>query len=72
MSMEPVPELPDVEAAGFSERELVTCIGAADAIEARNQAARLLSVARLARRRVGRGPLASAAGRGGPVLTRAP
>jgi hypothetical protein len=65
MSMEPVPELPDVDAAGFSERELVACIGAADAIEARNHAARLLSIARLARRR-GRGRLSSASGRGGP------
>src|SRR5688500_4844327 len=65
MSMGPVPELPDVDAAGFSERELVACIGAADAIEARNHAARLLSIARLARRRR-RGPLSSASGRGGP------
>src|SRR3954469_1445339 len=62
MSMEPVPEWPDVDAAGFSEEGLVCCIGAADAIEARNHAARLLSIARLARRR-GR-PMAS--GRGGP------
>src|SRR5215211_6810295 len=66
MSMEPVPEVPDVDAAGFSEQELVTCIGAADAIEARNHAARLLSIAWLARRRARRGPLAS--GRGGPGL----
>src|SRR3954462_10154057 len=67
MSMEPVPELPDVDAAGVSERELVTCIGAADAIEARNHAARLLSVARLARRRSRAGrELSTADGRGGP------
>jgi hypothetical protein len=64
MSTEPVPELPDVDAAGFSDGELVSVIGAADAIEARNHATRVLYIARLARRR--RGQVASASGRGRP------
>src|SRR3712207_837871 len=66
MSMEPVPELPDVDAAGVSDGELVGVIGAVDGIEARNHATRLLYVARLARRRSRRGALASTSGRGGP------
>src|SRR3712207_2929567 len=51
MSMEPVPELPDIDAVGFSERELAELVGATDALEARSHAMRLLWVARLARRR---------------------
>jgi hypothetical protein len=66
MSTGPEPQLPDVDTDGFSERELVTYIGAADAIEAKNHAARLLSIARLARRRRCLGELAAADGRGGP------
>src|SRR5687767_4619155 len=66
MSTEPVPQLPDVVADGFSERDFVAYIGAADAIEAKNHAARLLSIARLARRRSRLGELATADGRGGP------
>ena len=57
---------PDVEAAGFSERELAGYIGAADALEARSYAMRLLSVARLARRRRGGRGLGTVDGRGGP------
>src|SRR5215213_7552888 len=63
MSTEPVPQLPDVD---FSEHELVTFIGAADAIEARNHASRLLWIAQLARRSGRAGELATADGRGGP------
>src|SRR5215210_3977281 len=63
MSIGPVP---DVEAAGFSDPELVTLLRAADAIEARNHAQRLLSIARLSRRRRRTRDLATASGRGGP------
>jgi hypothetical protein len=66
MSSEPVPQLPDVDAPGFTDRELVMFIGAADAIEAKNHAHRLLSIARLARQRGWAGDLATADGRGGP------
>jgi hypothetical protein len=65
MSREPVPQLPDVAADGFSDEDLVTYLGAAAALEARVHADRLLSIARLARRR-GRVELATADGRGGP------
>ncbi len=61
----PEPGGPDVDAEGFTDAELVDYIGAADAIEARNHAQRLLSIARLARHRRG-GGLATADGRGGP------
>src|SRR5215218_4578149 len=59
---EPMPEL---DAHGFTEPELVTLLGAADAIEAGNHAKRLLWIAQLARRRRTR-DLATADGRGGP------
>ena len=66
MSTEPLPQLPDVDADGFTERELVTLIGASDAIEAKNHAQRLLMIARLARRRCWVDDLATADGCGGP------
>src|SRR4051794_17860326 len=62
----PEGELPDVDTAGFTDPELVTLLGAADAIEARNHAKRLLWIARLARRRRRTRELATADGRGGP------
>ena len=64
MSTEPVPHLPDLD--DLTERDLVTFIGGADAIEARNHAARLLWIARWARHRGWIGELATADGRGGP------
>jgi hypothetical protein len=66
MSMEPVPEPPDVDAPGFTDRELFLHLRGADAIEGRNHAARLLAVARLARQRRKVGELGTAGGRGGP------
>jgi hypothetical protein len=66
MSMEPVPQPPDVDAPGFSDRELLDHLRGADAIEGRNHAARLLAVARLARQRRRMGDLGTADGRGGP------
>src|SRR5215203_1614678 len=68
MSMEPVPEPPDVDAPGFSDRELLVHLRGADAIEGRNHAARLLAVARLARHRRKVRDLGIADGRGGPGL----
>src|SRR5215207_2299036 len=62
MSTEPVPHLPDLD--DLTERDLVTFIGGADAIEARNHAARLLWIARWARHRGWIGELATADGRG--------
>jgi hypothetical protein len=62
---EPVPEF---DADDFTEPELVTLLGAADAIEARNHAKRLLWIARLARRRRRTGELGTADGRGRPGL----
>src|SRR5688500_7869900 len=64
MSIGPEPVPPDVDAEGFSDGDLVDYICAADRIEARGHAQRLLSIARLARRR--RGVLGTADGRGGP------
>src|SRR5215212_4504936 len=58
MSTEPVPQLPGVDADGFSERELVLFLGAADAIEARNHASRLRWIAGLAQQRQCSAPLA--------------
>src|SRR5215212_3644419 len=58
--------LPQVGAGDFTEPELVTLLGATDAIEARNHAKRLLWIARLAGRRRRTGELATAGGRGAP------
>ena len=64
MSIE--PELPPLDADAWSDRELVSLVRAADAIEGRNHAARVLAVARwAAHRRTGR-VLGTADGRGGP------
>src|SRR5215218_1780907 len=60
---EPLSEL---GAHGFTEPELVTLLGGADAIEAGNHAKRLLWIAQLARRRGRTRDLATADGRGGP------
>ncbi len=57
--------MPDAHALGFSEEQLSGYIGAADALESRGYAMRLLSVARLARRRRA-GALGAVGGRGGP------
>ncbi len=62
--VEPVV-VPEVDAVGFTDEELAGQIGAFDAVEARAYAQRLLTVARLARRRRRRGALASASGRVG-------
>src|SRR5215213_4881717 len=62
---EPMPEL---DAHGFTEPQLVTLLGAADAIEAGNHAKRLLWIAQLARRRRRTRDLATADGRGGPGI----
>src|SRR4051812_10669574 len=66
MSMEPVPEPPDVDGHGLSERDLLVHLQGADAIEGRNHAARLLAVARWAARRSRGRTLSAADGRGGP------
>src|SRR3954454_17942196 len=62
----PEGERPEVDTGGFTDPELVTLLGAADAIEARNHAKRLLWIARLARRRRRTRDLGTADGRGGP------
>jgi hypothetical protein len=58
--------MPEVDASEFSDRDLLTYLGAADALEAQSHARRLLSVARLARRRMFAGDLSATGGRGGP------
>src|SRR4051812_25558176 len=58
--------MPEVGATEFSDRDLLTYLGAADALEAQSHARRLLSVARLARRRMCSGDMSAADGRGGP------